>query len=152
MAQIVDARNPYFFYSQDLEKYIKEVGEEDKQFILLINKADYLSPELITHWNQYFKEKGVEHIFFSALEEQSKIDAGDLEVLEAASSEEESDSDEDNQIATVPLDIEEIKKTEETHGGFKNEFERQQREDREAEERNRKLNVTLDEELELSTT
>jgi large subunit GTPase 1 len=25
LLQIVDARNPYFYYSQDLEKYIKEV-------------------------------------------------------------------------------------------------------------------------------
>ena len=25
LLQIVDARNPFFFYSQDLEKYIKEV-------------------------------------------------------------------------------------------------------------------------------
>ena len=54
----MDARNPYFFYSADLEKYISEVGE-GKQFVLLINKADYLSPELIEHWNQYFTEKGI---------------------------------------------------------------------------------------------
>ena len=66
--QIVDGRNPYFFYSADLEKYIAEVSK-DKQFILLINKADYLSEELIRHWNQYFCEKNVTHIFFSALAE-----------------------------------------------------------------------------------
>ena len=65
----MDARNPYFFYSGDLEKYIKEVGEGEKQFILLINKADYLSEELIGHWSKYFTEKGIEHIFFSALKE-----------------------------------------------------------------------------------
>jgi len=51
----VDGRNPYFFYSQDLEKYIAEVSKKDpenpKEFILLINKADYMSPELIAHWN-----------------------------------------------------------------------------------------------------
>lgn len=79
LLQIVDARNPYFFYSQDLEKYINEVGEGDKQFILLVNKADYLSEELIAHWNQYFREKNIEHIFFSALEEQTKIDDGELD-------------------------------------------------------------------------
>lgn len=45
--------------------------------MLLINKADYLSPELIQHWNQYFSEKGVKHIFFSALKEQDKIDHQD---------------------------------------------------------------------------
>jgi len=42
LLQIVDARNPYFFYSKDLEKYIKEV-DENKEFIVCINKADYLS-------------------------------------------------------------------------------------------------------------
>ena len=79
--QIVDARNPYFFYSADLEKYIREVGEEDKEFVLLVNKADYLSEELIAHWNQYFKEKNINHIFFSALQEQTKIDNGELDVI-----------------------------------------------------------------------
>jgi len=68
LLQIVDARIPHFFYSEDLEKYISEVGE-NKQFILCINKADYLSPELIGHWNQYFIEKGVTHIFISAKKE-----------------------------------------------------------------------------------
>jgi len=70
----VDARNPYFYYSADLEKYISEIGG-DKQFILCINKADYLSKELIQHWNTYFKELGVTHIFFSAKMEQNKLDA-----------------------------------------------------------------------------
>jgi len=63
LLQIVDARNPYFFYSQDLEKYITEMsckGENGpKEFILLVNKADYLSEDLIAHWNKYFKEKGI---------------------------------------------------------------------------------------------
>lgn len=65
LLQIVDARNPFFFYCPDLEKYIKEVGQ-GKQFILLINKADYLSEELLKHWNQYFNEQGIKHVFFSA--------------------------------------------------------------------------------------
>jgi ribosome biogenesis GTPase A len=41
----------------------------------LINKADFLSPDLIAHWNQYFIENKVNHIFFSALHEQSKLDS-----------------------------------------------------------------------------
>jgi large subunit GTPase 1 len=73
LLQIVDARNPYFFYSADLEKYISEC-KGDKEFILIINKADYLTPELLTHWNEYFKEKGVDHVFVSALKEQQKLD------------------------------------------------------------------------------
>lgn len=42
MVQIVDARNPLFFRSKDLEKYVKEVNEKKKN-LLLINKADLLS-------------------------------------------------------------------------------------------------------------
>ena len=76
LLQIVDARNPYFYYSSDLEKYIKEVDKNKgkKQFLLLINKADYLTDELRAHWSAYFKENNVNHIFFSALIEQEKID------------------------------------------------------------------------------
>jgi large subunit GTPase 1 len=76
LLQIVDARNPYFYYSSDLEKYIKEVdkGKGDKQFLLLVNKADYLTQELREHWSAYFKANNINHVFFSALIEQEKID------------------------------------------------------------------------------
>jgi len=42
----------------------------------------------------------------------------------------EEDVEEDTETTTVPLDIEEIKKIEETQGGFKNEFERQEKEEK----------------------
>ena len=87
LLQIVDARNPYFFYSADLEKYISEQTEK-KEFILCINKADYLSDELITHWNEYFVDKKINHIFFSAKKEQEKLDK---EELDEQSSEESDD-------------------------------------------------------------
>ena len=87
LLQIVDARNPYFFYSADLEKYISEQTEK-KEFILCINKADYLSDELITHWNEYFVDKKINHIFFSAKKEQEKLDQ---EELDEQSSEESDD-------------------------------------------------------------
>lgn len=127
------------------------MGEGKKQFLLLVNKADFLSEELIVHWNEYFKEKNIKHIFFSALKEQTKIDSGDLDVDSEKEAEEE-DVVEDTETTTVPLDIEEIKKIEETQGGFKNEFERQEKEEKIAAQCQRKLDVTLDEDLELSTT
>lgn len=84
LLQIVDARNPYFYYSQDLERYIKEVDQaatkaaaSGKQFLLLVNKADYLSEELRQHWSTYFKQNNINHVFFSALIEQEKIDKDD---------------------------------------------------------------------------
>jgi len=42
VVQIVDARNPLVFRSEDLERYVKENGEEKKN-LLLINKADMLT-------------------------------------------------------------------------------------------------------------
>ena len=99
LLQIVDARNPFFFYSSDLEKYIQECGQ-NKQFILLINKADYLSLELVVHWNQYFKERGVTHIFFSAKKEQDRIDKGrrtEFDEVDEESSEEEGSEDEEEE-------------------------------------------------------
>jgi large subunit GTPase 1 len=104
LLQIVDARNPYFFYSADLEKYISEVGN-GKEFVLCINKADYLSEELILHWNAYFKEKGVQHIFFSAKMEQEKLD----EAEESDSEEEYDDEDDEEEKEFEPL-FDELKK------------------------------------------
>jgi ribosome biogenesis GTPase A len=71
--------------------------------MLLINKADYLSEELIVHWNKYFIEKGVKHIFFSALEEQKKIDQD-----EVSSSEDSEDSDEDSDEEKDTKNVEDI--------------------------------------------
>jgi large subunit GTPase 1 len=72
-----------------LEKYIKEVDKNrgKKQFLLLINKADYLTQELREHWSKYFKENNVNHIFFSALLEQEKIDAHEDDDAEDAEEE-----------------------------------------------------------------
>lgn len=149
----MDARNPYFFYSADLEKYIREVGEEDKEFVLLVNKADYLSEELIAHWNQYFKEKNINHIFFSALQEQTKIDNGELDVLSEGSDQEAEESvDDDEEDAAAKVDLEELKQVEETHGGFKNELERQERKEKDEQKRQKKLDETVDEDLQTSTT
>jgi len=106
LLQIVDGRNPYFFYSADLEKYIEEVSG-DKHFILLINKADYLSEEIIAHWNQFFKEKGVAHIFFSALAEQEKLDGVPEEVSDDEG--EDQDSDEEDEADGEDKDEEETK-------------------------------------------
>ena len=78
--QIFDARNPSFLYAADLENYISEMSDGKKDFMLLINKDDFLSPELIKHWNEYFKEKFVKHLFFRALNEQHKIDHEDDQI------------------------------------------------------------------------
>jgi len=71
LIQIVDSRNPYFFRSEDLETAIKEKG---KDYFMLVNKADLLNDKMRKHWSNYFKEKGINYAFFSALEELNKYD------------------------------------------------------------------------------
>ena len=121
LLQIVDARNPYFFYSADLETYIKEMSDGKKEFILCINKADYLSKELIDHWNKYFTEKGVTHIFFSALIEQEKLDQAP-EYDDEYDSEEEHLAKEEEEKGFEPM-FDELKKKIDLENELKAEME-----------------------------
>ena len=70
--QIVDARNPLFYLSDDLRKYAME--ELGKPMLMIVNKGDYLTDVQRQAWSEYFTQKGVDHLFFSAYEEQKKID------------------------------------------------------------------------------
>ena len=70
--QIVDARNPLFYVSDDLMKYAKE--ELGKPMLIVVNKSDFLTLRQRKSWSEYFTRKGVDHLFFSAYEEQKKID------------------------------------------------------------------------------
>lgn len=70
--QIVDARNPLFYLSDDLRRYAME--ELGKPMLMVVNKADYLTEVQRKAWSVYFIERGVDHLFFSAYEEQKKID------------------------------------------------------------------------------
>jgi large subunit GTPase 1 len=70
--QIVDARNPLFYLSDDLRTYAME--ELGKPMLMIINKGDYLTDVQRKAWSEYFAGKGVDHLFFSAYEEQKRID------------------------------------------------------------------------------
>jgi large subunit GTPase 1 len=65
IVQIVDARNPLLFRSEDLEKYVKEVDPK-KRNLLLVNKADMMTEEQRRSWAEYFHEQGINYKFFSA--------------------------------------------------------------------------------------
>ena len=66
--QIVDARDPLFYWCDDLQKYVKENGE-DKQNIVLVNKSDYLSESQRRVWSDYLKSQNIRSIFYSAINE-----------------------------------------------------------------------------------
>ncbi len=65
VVQIVDARNPLLFRSEDLEDYVKEVDSR-KNNLLLVNKADMMTREQRKVWADYFTEAGIRYKFFSA--------------------------------------------------------------------------------------
>ena len=65
VVQIVDARNPLLFRSEDLEKYVKHVDDR-KENLLLVNKADMLTLKQRQAWADYFQAAGIAYKFFSA--------------------------------------------------------------------------------------
>lgn len=88
IVQIVDARNPLFFRSVDLEKYVNSLSEPEnnkaKNNLLLVNKADMLTREQRVAWAEYFKLKKINYVFFSAakaneLLEKEKEEENNLE-------------------------------------------------------------------------
>ncbi|XP_064418361.1 large subunit GTPase 1 homolog [Latimeria chalumnae] len=74
VVQIVDARNPLLFRCQDLESYAKEISK-DKENMILVNKADMLTPEQRRGWAQFFEREGMKVVFWSALRESMRLDA-----------------------------------------------------------------------------
>jgi len=78
VVQVVDARDPLFYASHDLATYVDEVGKGAKTSVLLLNKADYLSPEQRALWANYFRESDMKTLFFSATDLHDKLaDDGD---------------------------------------------------------------------------
>lgn len=65
VVQIVDARNPLLFRSEDLERYVKEV-DPNKNNLLLVNKADMMTITQREAWADYFEKAGINYKFFSA--------------------------------------------------------------------------------------
>lgn len=73
ICQLVDARNPLFYYSSDLEAYASEL-EPSKPMVVVINKADYLSQAQQRDWVRHFEERGLSVLLFSARLEQQRLD------------------------------------------------------------------------------
>ena len=74
IVQVVDARNPLFYLSKDLKAYATE--DLGKPMLLLVNKSDYLTSKQRQVWHEYFSdpEHPWEHVFFSAHEQQQRLD------------------------------------------------------------------------------
>lgn len=77
VVQIVDARNPLLFRSEDLERYVKEVDPR-KNNLLLVNKADMMTLDQRRTWADYFDSEGINYNFFSAALAKELNEARDL--------------------------------------------------------------------------
>lgn len=109
VVQIVDARNPLFFRSNDLEAYVKELDNGRKKNLLLINKADLLTESQREAWADYFKTKNIRFAFFSAftslnLQEEAKAK------LEAVGEEPEDEGDADEESEDKVQEAEEVQR------------------------------------------
>ncbi|RSL44043.1 hypothetical protein CEP54_014847 [Fusarium duplospermum] len=124
IVQIVDARNPLLFRSEDLENYVKAVDPK-KENLLLINKADMMTLKQRTAWAKHLKAAGISYRFFSAqlaneLNEardfsDSEEEAGPSSSSKAAEKEpatEEGQIEEDKQQEGAPLTEESVAKVE----------------------------------------
>ncbi|KAK4168049.1 large subunit GTPase 1 [Cladorrhinum sp. PSN259] len=74
VVQIVDARNPLMFRSEDLDVYVKDVDPK-KQNLLLINKADMMTYRQRKMWADYLKGANIPFRFFSALLAKEQLEA-----------------------------------------------------------------------------
>ncbi|XP_055537026.1 large subunit GTPase 1 homolog [Wyeomyia smithii] len=97
VVQIVDARNPLLFRSEDLEKYVKEVDER-KMNMILINKSDFLNAEQRRMWARYFDEQNIKVAFFSAAQS-----------VEEAKREQEVEDDKSEQSLVIEQKLNELK-------------------------------------------
>jgi large subunit GTPase 1 len=102
VVQIVDARNPLLFRSEDLEVYVKEVDPK-KNNLLLVNKADMMTLEQRTAWADYFEENGVNYKFFSA--ELAKEMNEARELAEEGAEEEYSEDEEEEDVESEDDDL-----------------------------------------------
>lgn len=81
VVQIVDARNPLLYYCADLTRYVED--DMKRGHMLVLNKADLLSSAMITRWQEYFKEQGVDVAFFSAFKASVSEDVHDPRIVGA---------------------------------------------------------------------
>lgn len=106
VVQIVDARNPLQFRSEDLENYVKEIDPRKKN-LLLVNKADMLTDKQREAWADYFEKNNINFRFFSAHLAKEKIEAELLKEEQGLNSDSEDDEDEDDLAeSTKKLDVE----------------------------------------------
>lgn len=115
VVQIVDARNPLLFRSQDLETYVKEVDPR-KENLLLINKADMMTYKQRKAWATYLEEAGISFKFFSANLAKELLELQQLDEDEESPEDGTTTAAEPPQEGTQPVEEEEEEKEDDDEG------------------------------------
>ncbi|TXT15592.1 hypothetical protein VHUM_00095 [Vanrija humicola] len=120
VVQIVDARNPLNFRSEDLEAYVKEIGDDTtgddvtvpgkgkRRSLLLINKADLLTYEQRSVWADYFEEHGITYAFFSAADAAALLEQAEKQRRREEGLDDEDDDDDEDEDDEPEHDDEEL--------------------------------------------
>ncbi|KAL2760768.1 hypothetical protein ACRALDRAFT_1038299 [Sodiomyces alcalophilus JCM 7366] len=139
VVQIVDARNPLLFRSEDLGDYVKAVDPK-KENLLLINKADMMTDSQRLAWAKYLKKAGIAYKFFSAslarelleAEEQDDDDApfahaqsggSQTQRRDVSSEEEEEEEDDSEEESSASADGDDVGDKKKTHEKFSSQVE-----------------------------
>lgn len=104
VVQIVDARNPLLFRTEDLERYVLEL-DTDKKNLLLLNKADLMTEMQRLEWAKWFDERGIHFAFYSARLAREAIVGQAMSEPDAS---EESDPNEDAEEERADKLVEDI--------------------------------------------
>ncbi|KAL1917031.1 uncharacterized protein VTP21DRAFT_5229 [Calcarisporiella thermophila] len=128
IVQIVDARNPLFFRSTDLETYVKEVDPR-KRNLLLVNKSDMLSERQRRLWADYFDRQGIRYTFFSAALSAEKLERERLReemqaLKETSPTTKDEDGEEEEEEEDKEVEEEEEEKVEEAQSAKDDTVER----------------------------
>ncbi len=67
VVQVVDARDPLFYYNSDLTEYANSTSSEEKLNVMLVNKADFLTRHQRETWAEYLRDSDLKAIYFSAV-------------------------------------------------------------------------------------
>lgn len=71
--QIIDARNPLLYYTEDLVKYAAE-HVPHRPVLLILNKSDFLTDPQRLAWAKYLRSRNIRFVFYSAFASQAEVD------------------------------------------------------------------------------
>jgi large subunit GTPase 1 len=146
VVQIVDARNPLLFRSEDLERYVKEV-DSSKRNLLLVNKADMMTERQRQAWADYFIEKGINYKFFSA-HLAKELNEGTDALDDLVQREERQIAQEDEPEKEMVRDVQDLNLKEQEEEDWSSEEEGSEGSDEDSSETNERTRILTVDELE----